>query len=117
MGLTLKIPMKADSAYAHYLASLFSGALENDKGLIPPADSDAWYELLAVSDAEGEATAEALVLLITPAKGSKEGLKKWEALSEAVRDLLGDGGEVRALTKGTAQRRKDLHKKKVSLSA
>ena len=57
------------------------------------------------------------MLLITPAKGSKEGLKKWEALSKAVRGLLGDGGEVRALTKGTAQRRKDLHKKKVSLSA
>lgn len=121
MGLTLEIQTKADSAHAHYLASLFSGVINDDKGLIPQADSDAWYEHLVASDAEGEATAEALVLLITPAKGSQEGLKKWEAISEAVRGLLSDCGEVRPLTKGTAQCRKDLHKKKdkkkISLSA
>ena len=102
MGLVLKVPVDADSAFAHKLVSLIDEIVKGDKGLIPDKESASWYEHLVSCDVDGKVNAEAFVLVITPTELHEEGQEKWNAISGSVRDALNDGEETRTLMRGWA---------------
>ena len=100
MGIAFEVSADADSAFAQRLAEILKKSTKRDVGAIPNKDSASWYEHIVSSNADGEVCAEAFVLVIAPDGRHDEGQDKWDAISDYVHNLLGDGVEVRQLERG-----------------
>lgn len=117
MSLVLKVPVSADSAFAHKLVSVLDELVKEDRGLIPDKNSAAWYEHIISKDTSGSVNAEAFVLVITPSERFQEGQEKWAAISGAIRELVSDGTGTHALMEGNAVSSADVSENKISFSS
>ena len=117
MSIVLKIPVDADSAFAHTLVSVLDELVKKDRGLIPENNASAWYEHLVSEDSEGKVSAEAFVLLITPSENSEKGRDKWNTITSAVREVISDGSKTHSLMEGLAVSHSDISESKISFSS
>ena len=116
MSLFLKIPVDADSAFAHTLVSVLDELVKRDRGLIPENNASAWYEHIVSEGSDGKVTAEAFVLLITPSENSEKGQDRWNAISDAVQELISDDSKTHSLMKGVAVGYSGTSENKISFS-
>ena len=91
---------EAGSAFARRLTELSDKTAKKDSGAVLDRNAASWFEHIVSANADGEVCAEAFVLVVAPDGRYGEGQEKWDAISESVRRLLGDGREVQQMERG-----------------